>query len=180
MLERQSLSGNSHSDIASKLGGAEVFGILLLCGDTKGINVVRSSLIDCFAQRQTFSERKKELVLDSIDSNNNPRNRFGNFSAKPLISVTQLTTSATLIRFMMPTMQYAYEFMSEALAPLSDDLDGLRPYEDRVHCRNDIDLSAKPVALDPHCALSILKDYRRIKSQLSKKDVLGSPVDTLV
>lgn len=97
-----------------KVGTAEVYGTLFLSGPK--LLLLRTYL-------GLYVGRREQGV--SVDDNS-----FGG----PLLSVTNIAESAVLVRFIFPTAQFAYDFMHELLQPLSQDLDGMVPFADRVLC----------------------------------------------
>lgn len=89
-----------------------VFGMLILYGPKT--EAIRSSL-KCFQNRQTFEERAHHK--HSI----------------PFLSVNRKSDRLTVVRFMIPSIQEAYELLMEILRPLAVELNGFIPFQDRVH-----------------------------------------------
>jgi urease accessory protein UreH len=138
---------NSFGFLAKEFNNVHLCGILILYG--KKTEAIRSSLA-CFQNRQTYSERFAEL-----ENEKEMKTR-----QIPLLSVSTINSNLTMVRFMVPTVQYGYELLAEILSPLNTELPGLSPYQDRIHyhshAENDNESSHHVV-----CPIEILKAYRR-------------------
>lgn len=138
LVENQYFPNNSSGKNSISFGSLanefqmNVCGMLVLYGPKT--EFIRSSL-RCFQNRQTFEERSAQK--HSI----------------PLLSVNRKNSQLTIVRFMIPKIQYAYELLMEILRPLSTELNGNIPYQDRVHYQSDAEH-------DPSSPIEILKAYR--------------------
>jgi len=119
-VENQDIQSSSFGSLSQKLGNSEVVGMIILVGPRTA--ELRKSL-DCFKRRQTFREKRVELT--SLQANGGA---VANLEDIPLVSVSTISSDATIVRFMLPDLQYGYEFVMEMLRPLSVDLGGLIPY----------------------------------------------------
>jgi len=102
-------------------------GMIVLVGPRTA--ALRKSL-ECFKQRQSFREKRQELASAQANGTSFLTTKL---EEMPLISVSTISSDATVVRFMLPDIQYGYELVMEILRPIASELGGLVPYADRIH-----------------------------------------------
>jgi hypothetical protein len=160
LFENLALSNNVHGSISSKLGGAAVFGMIVLSGPQ---TVLIREELQCLAVRRSFRDQRAESLYRSNDNESHC-----NTSCHCLVSVANLTSNTTLVRFSAPSVEYSYCLLLELLRPLEQML-GSVPYAERKHYEQ------LDVAQDhPHDPIRMLRELRQSKGEICPHDSLDS------
>jgi urease accessory protein UreH len=117
--------------IEDKVGGASIFGLVVLFGPKTSLLRDRVSVL---MQRQSF-QNKRELTNNSND-NSSKSTKF--FYSEPLVSVSVLSSSLVVLRFASECVESAYVFVKEVLRPLGKEM-GFEPYADKIRTVEDHD-----------------------------------------
>ena len=125
-------NNNVSISIEDKVGGASIFGLIVLFGPKTSLLRDRVSVL---MQRQSF-QNKKESNNDFNDSNDNSSKSTKFFYSEPLVSVSELSSSLTVIRFASGCVESSYVFVKEVLKPLGKEM-GFEPYADKVYTKED-------------------------------------------
>lgn len=151
-MENQNIQSTTFGDLSLKLGHSQCVGMVMLVGPKT--QAVRQSL-NCFKRRQTFREKRHELSTQ-------PAANVVKLEDIPLVSVSTISADASIVRFLLPNLQYGYELLVEILRPLANELDGLIPYADRIHV-----VLAKEEPFEAAHTGSVLHPVELLKAQRS-------------
>jgi hypothetical protein len=115
------LKNTNYGTIAGKVGGshAEVFGVLILVGN---VTLAMRSNLNKFKERLRFRGKRPDIRDDS--------------AAGILVSVSEISPHATMMRFSGESMEGVYTFLVSILQPLNDYMYGLDAYRDRIAVRD--------------------------------------------
>ena len=113
--------------IGDKVGGASIFGSIVLVGPRTQILRERVSVL---MQRQSFQKMKE--AVNSTHSNGADKMKQSFCYHEPLVSVSTLSSSLIVIRFATASVEDAYILVKEILHPLGKVI-GQYPYADKVH-----------------------------------------------
>lgn len=124
-VESADLRSDSYGSIAQKVGGAVAFGILLLSGP---LTAKARKELQCLSVRRSFVDQRRDLL-------GNRDQHEDRTTSTPWISISNLSNQTTVMRFNVPSAEYGYSLLTEALTSIAPVLKGSAPYSERQHFR---------------------------------------------
>lgn len=195
LYENQSLRNDKYGSVSNKVGGATVFGVLVLIGEqTRTIRARLAALQrrPTYRSYRSYREREarstqKDCEMHNNDSNtsssvgddgsgrNSTRGMFNGNSA-PCVSVSNLPCrngdTMCMVRFSAESVQEVYELLAEILRPTGDLVGtaGLHPYKERCCSVNDKNPSSSSDSLEattrhPEHPISLLQVYDKAAAE---------------
>jgi hypothetical protein len=151
LLENLDLHTNEFGKISEKVGGAMVFGMLILSGN---MTKEARNRLQCFATRRSFHDQRAEILHNSQSSVNSS-------ATLPWMSITNLTAETSILRFSVPSVEYGYGLLVEALEPLASAFDGSSPFADRRHYQQ-----YDPAEDHPHDPINTLRMQKPVHTSV--------------
>lgn len=130
-IENQRLSSTAHGSVCDKVGGAGVFGFVLLVGPATADIRYR---LEVLRQRKTYRQVRDEAQhsAGSARPDTGHVEQASSLTAPTVVSVSNLNDTCKILRFSLRCEEEAYVLLHEVLKPLNAQLPGCNAYADRL------------------------------------------------